>query len=805
MSSFKIPDAFPGRSLSATPLARSVSGPLIMSQEGGFDASETNAREDSKLPWSGIIQKSEPLRHPSDVGEMMKRVRTLSFGGSTRSMSVDLNEPEASIGDDHDAELAEMDVITRPPLALIVLEFRDLSYDVHLQQKFSDTVKELVASRGRNSVNPADTPTNSRRKRTRQILNKISGEARDGEILAVMGHSGSGKSTLIDALAQRIAPESLGGTITLNGEQVSSTLLRSISAYVMQDDLLFPMLTVKETLTFAAEVRLPSSTHDAERRRDRVGQLLIQLGLQGAADTIIGDEEIRGVSGGERRRVSIGIDIIHDPLLLFLDEPTSGLDSTSAYMIVKTLRKIALSGSIVILSIHQPSYRILGLLDRLLILASGQKVYGGAPSELKPFFEAFGRPIPEHENSTEHALDLIQEFQRSPGGINHLIEFAEAWEEGVAHEAEAGVRPGGLGFQDAINARRTRGKLVDAVAVGVGAGFDEMADLVKLESRSSVVDKFANSFFHEVWALLWRSLVNIRRTPQLFYTRLGTVIMTGLIVATFFWQLGHKPKTVQQRLGLFTFFVAACYFLCADALPVFLQERHILLRETAHNAYRKSSYVVAHSLVYIPFQAILAIVFVSTIWWGVGLAGGPEGFGFLFILVWAAFWSATAFITFLSAIIPHYLQGYIILVATLSYFQLVAGFFITRRSIPDYWIWLHYISLIKYPYESIMINEFDRPGTCFIRGSEILAGTPLEAVSNPAIIDQMLGVIRQVLSLPYDALNSNTCILTGHDVLVSQDIVMTKWFDLGITVLTGFIFRILFYIVLRVRGQRKRR
>nr|QVT92280.1 ABC transporter [Salvia miltiorrhiza] len=132
---------------------------------------------------------------------------------------------------------------------------------------------------------------------TKTILNDISGEARDGEIMAVMGASGSGKSTLIDALANRMAKGSVKGAVTLNGEQLESRLLKVISAYVMQDDLLFPMLTVEETLMFAAEFRLPR-TLSKSKKKLRVQALIDQLGLRNAANTVIGDEGHRGVSAG---------------------------------------------------------------------------------------------------------------------------------------------------------------------------------------------------------------------------------------------------------------------------------------------------------------------------------------------------------------------------------------------------------------------------------------------------------------------------------------------------------------------------
>ncbi|KAI3887426.1 hypothetical protein MKW92_050812 [Papaver armeniacum] len=158
-----------------------------------------------------------------------------------------------------------------------------------------------------------------------------------------------------------------------------------LSSYVMQDDLLFPMLTVEETLMFSAEFRLPRSLSKAKKKA-RVQAVIKQLGLENAANTMIGDERRRSVSGGERRRVSIAIDIIHDPVILFLDEPTTGLDSTSAFMVVKILQRIAQSGSIVIMSVHQPIHRILCLLDRLLLLSHGHLVYSGTPANLPVFF-----------------------------------------------------------------------------------------------------------------------------------------------------------------------------------------------------------------------------------------------------------------------------------------------------------------------------------------------------------------------------------------------------------------------------------
>ncbi|GFZ14842.1 hypothetical protein Acr_24g0010320 [Actinidia rufa] len=436
---------------------------------------------------------------------------------------------------------------TRP--LQLVLSFSNLAYSVKTSRKMTipRLFRSRVAADGRENLST----------KTRVLLSGISGEAREGEILAVLGASGSGKSTLIDALANRIAKGSLKGTVTLNGENLKSRLLKVISAYVMQDDLLFPMLTVEETLMFAAEFRLPSH---------------------------------RGVSGGERRRVSIGIDIIHDPIILFLDEPTSGLDSTSAFMVVNVLQRIAQSGSIVIMSIHQPSYRILGLLDRLIFLSRGQTIFSGSPTSLASFFESFGHLIPENENRTEFALDLIRELEESSEGTESLVEFNKSWQ---SKQIQNDSTTYGLSLKEAISASISRGKLVSGAAHG----------------QNSLVQTFANSFWIEMVVLSNRTITNSRRMPELFRVRLGSAIVTGFILATLFWRLDNTSKGVQERLGFFAVAIATTFFNSASTLPMFLQERYIFMRETAYNAYRRSSYVISHSLTALPALIFLSLAF----------------------------------------------------------------------------------------------------------------------------------------------------------------------------------------------------
>lgn len=562
----------------------------------------------------------------------------------------------------------------------------------------------------------------------------------------------------------------------------------------MQDDLLFPMLTVEETFMFSAEFRLPRSMSKS-KKKDRVQALIDQLGLRNAAKTIIGDEGHRGVSGGERRRVSIGMDIIHDPIILFLDEPMSGLDSTSAFMVVKVLRRIARSGSIVMMSVHQPSSRILSLLDRLIFLSLGNTVFNGRPDDLQRYFSEFRRPIPDNENRTEFALDVIRELESStPSAVHLLVDHNKSWQSSNKVSVSSDSRM--LTLNEAIKASISRGKLVSGSSI-------EMTTAVETSTSDLKFHSLSNPFWYELGVLTTRAFKNTQRTPALFATRLAAVIITGIILATVYWKLDTSPKGVQERLGFFAFAMSTTFYTCADTLPVFLQERYIFMRETAYNAYRRSSYVVSNSIVAIPFLIVLSATFAAITFFAIGLYGGAEGFGFYFLIVLASFWAGSSFVTFISGVISNVMMGYTVVVAVLAYYLLLSGFFVTKDRIPNYWIWFHYLSLVKYPYDAVLHNEFDDVGRCFARGIQIFDNSPV-AGAPVAVKIGLLSNISSVLGV--GNVTVNTCITTVADILQQQGIGnISKWNCLWITVAWGFFFRILFYFALLLGSRNKRR
>ncbi|KVH96196.1 ABC transporter G family member 17-like [Cynara cardunculus var. scolymus] len=756
------------------------------------------------------------------------------------------------------------------------LEFNDLSYSVMKKQKKDGVwiTKETF------------------------LLNQISGQAMRGEIMAIMGPSGAGKSTFLDALAGRIAQGSLEGSVRIDGKPVSASYMKMISSYVMQDDQLFAMLTVFETFMFAAEVRLPPSLSRSEKKK-RVVELLDQLGLTSTAHTYIGDEGRRGVSGGERRRVSIGIDIIHKPSLLFLDEPTSGLDSTSAFSVVEKVKDIARSGSIVLMTIHQPSFRIQMLLDRITVLARGKLIYLGSPNALSAHLAGFERPVPDNENNIEYLLDVIKEYDESTIGLDPLVmyqrdglkpdqvaqtpipktprtpygktphsqkhialrslqfsststtpransttfdyhegesedEFDNSRErkmantpmnmqsgaynprlasqfykdlsvwiyhgvKGTPHRAPSwtpargstpGQTPAGMTpMSTSLNRHRIKTPVFSPASDSY-VSYENALEPEVLD-EPDLGPKFANPWLREVMVLSWRTALNVVRTPELFLSREIVLAVMGLILASLFENLSHYDfKTINRLLNFYIFSVCLVFFSSNDAVPTFIQERFIFIRETSHNAYRASSYVISSLLVYLPFFAIQAFTFAAITLFILKLNSNLFNF---WIILYSSLITTNAYVMLVSALVPSYITGYAVVIATTALFFLTCGFFLKASHIPPYWIWLHYISAIKYPFEAMLVNEF--------KGTRCYTGDFSELSPGP------LGEVK-ISNLHKHELTKQgvDCLLIGEDVLTSMDIKWENvWYDIGILLLWGVLYRVLFYVVLRFYSKNERK
>lgn len=266
------------------------------------------------------------------------------------------------------------------------------------------------------------------------ILKGISGMVAPGEMLALLGPSGSGKTTLLTALAGRLGGR-LSGTITYNNKPFTNAMKRN-TGFVTQDDVLHPHLTVFETLLYTALLRLPKTLTHAEKA-EQAEAIISQLGLSRCRDSPVGGHIVRGVSGGERKRVSIGQEMLINPSLLLLDEPTSGLDSTTALRIVSTLSELVNGGRTIAMTIHQPSSRLFYLFHKIILLSEGNLLYYGKGSLVLDYFSNVGFAPPVAMNPADFLLDLANGVVSGDSG-----EDAGATKERLAAAYEANLAEG---------------------------------------------------------------------------------------------------------------------------------------------------------------------------------------------------------------------------------------------------------------------------------------------------------------------------------------------------------------------------
>ncbi|KAJ8542358.1 hypothetical protein K7X08_017224 [Anisodus acutangulus] len=515
-------------------------------------------------------------------------------------------------------------------------------------------------------------------KEIRHVLKDVNCRAKPGEILAIVGPSGAGKSSFLEILAGKIEPES--GSIYVNQKPVDKARFKKISGYVTQKDTLFPLLTVQETLSFSAKLRLKLP---AKELSSRVKCLIQELGLDHVAGSRIGDDRIRGISGGERRRVSIGVELIHDPGVLILDEPTSGLDSTSALQIIDMLKTMAVThGRTIILSIHQPCFRTVKLFNSILLLAYGTILHHGTIEQLSLRLMLMGLQLPLHVNILEFAIESIDTIQKQS---HTLLPQSTLM---IKNSCKFTLQQL---FQES--------KLIDE-------------EPISMSIHNDFPSGFANSRLQEIVILTIRFWKIIYRTKELFGCKTLQMLVSGIVLGSVFYNLEDNLVGAQARVGLFAFILTYLLSSTTEALPIFLQEREILMKETSCGSYRVSSYAIANSLVYLPFLLILALLFSTPLYWMVGLNKQFMAFMHFLLLIWLILYTANSVVVCCSALVPNFIIGNSLVCAMMGSCALFSGYFVSKNEIPNYWIVMHYVSLFKYPFEGFLINEFSGSGKC---------------------------------------------------------------------------------------------
>ncbi|KAL5704226.1 ABC transporter G member 25 [Ranunculus cassubicifolius] len=571
----------------------------------------------------------------------------------------------------------------------INLKFMDICYRIKMQKKSSESggsrIKRMLGGGPKEATNNGHMMSEER-----TILDGITGMVGAGEILAILGPSGSGKSTLLTALAGRLnGGRSFTGSVLANGRKLTKPVLRR-TGFVTQDDVLYPHLTVKETLVFCSLLRLPNTLPKKEKIQI-VESVISELGLGKCENTIIGNSFLRGVSGGERKRVSIGHEMLVNPSLLLLDEPTSGLDSTAAHRLVSILESLAQKGKTIVTSMHQPSSRVYQVFHSVLVLSEGRCLYFGKGADAMNYFNSLGFSPSFPMNPADFLLDLAN-------GVYQL----EGQNEGEKHD----IRKTLIASYNNLLAPKVKEACMGSTTTTNNKIFARKNSSRGEEKQRNIS---STSWFNQFIILLQRSLKE-RRHESFNYLRVFQVIMASFLAGIMWWH--SDPRDIQDRLGLL-FFISIFWgvFPSFNASFAFPQERAIFLKERSSGMYTLSSYFMARIIGDLPMELILPTVFVTVVYWMAGLK--PEIGAFLstlavllgYVLVAQGLGLAVG------ALIMDAKQASTVVTVTMLVFILTGGFYVHK--VPDCLGWIKYTSITFYCYRLLIDIQYDWEEACF--------------------------------------------------------------------------------------------
>ncbi|KPJ15738.1 ATP-binding cassette sub-family G member 1 [Papilio machaon] len=545
----------------------------------------------------------------------------------------------------------------RPP---VDLAFTDLMYRVHEGRKSNEKI----------------------------ILKSVSGRLRSGELTAIMGPSGAGKSTLLNILTG-YKTSGMEGSITVNGMERNLSSFRKLSCYIMQDNQLHGNLTVEEAMSVATALKLPSATTRTDKD-EVIREILETLGLSEHHKTMTSN-----LSGGQKKRLSIALELVNNPPIMFFDEPTSGLDSSSCFQCISLLKTLARGGRTIICTIHQPSARLFEMFDHLYTLADGQCVYQGSTGRLVEWLGSLGLQCPSYHNPASFIIEvscgeygdntgkLVRAIDNGKHDIRNGMPFPDAklpdfnnkkdmesslksagqWNKNDLsqvqekfsddHKEVNGTNNLQNGLLQYAANEIAKGKAGEPIVVQMDA---EKPDNVEEALLGDVASprRYATSEWTQFWVVLKRTLLFSRRDWTLMYLRLFAHILVGFLIGALYYDIGDDGSKVLSNLGfLFFNMLFLMYTSMTITILSFPLEMPVLVKEHFNRWYSLRSYYLAITVSDIPFQN------------GVFLAPVMS--------------------------VP---------------FLLFSGFFVSFNAIPVYLRWITYLSYIRYGFEGTALATY---------------------------------------------------------------------------------------------------
>lgn len=589
---------------------------------------------------------------------------------------------------------------------------------------------------------------------THQVLQSLTGYAEPGYMMAIMGPSGSGKSTLLDALAGRLAKNSaVTGDVLVNGRR--RKLSYGSVAYVTQEDTLIGTLTVRETIHYSAYLRLPDKMPRAEKETIAESTIL-EMGLQDCADTPVGNWHLRGLSGGEKRRVSIALEILMRPRLLFLDEPTSGLDSAAAFFVTQTLRSLSRDGRTVLFSIHQPSSEVFALFDNLFLLSGGKTIYFGEAARAHEFFSQAAFPCPARRNPSDHFLRCVNsDFDR------------------VKQTLKGSFRHRETDIVDPLE-KFTTTQVIELLTSAYNTSEHAMTAAARVyeisQVKGTILDSMGSqaSFLMQSRTLTVRSFVNMSRDIGYYWLRLVIYIFVAICVGTIYFKVGTSYNAILARGSCASYVSGFVTFMSIGGFPSFIEDMKVFQRERLNGHYGVLAFVIANTLSSLPFLFAISLAAGTICYFMAGLHPGFSHYAFFVIGLFGCVGVVESLMMAVASVVPNFLMGIITGAGILGIFMLVAGFFRLPNDLPKA-VW-------RYPMSYISFNYWALQGQ----------------------------YKNDLLGLQFESKDGLSPPLSGEQILRDSfqiDLSWNKWWDTAVVFSNILVYRAIFFINIKLNEK----
>uniref|UniRef100_A0A8C8RL27 ATP-binding cassette sub-family G member 8 n=1 Tax=Pelusios castaneus TaxID=367368 RepID=A0A8C8RL27_9SAUR len=567
-----------------------------------------------------------------------------------------------------------------------VLELRELNYQVNVasQIPWYENLAELKMPWTWNKGPDSHV----------SAIQNLNFKVHSGQMLAIIGSSACGKPSLLDVITCRDhGGKVTSGQILINGKPTTHQLVKKCIAHVRQDDRLLPNLTVKETLLFVAKLRLPKTFSDSQREK-RVEDVIAELRLRQCANTRVGNQYIRGVSGGERRRVSIGVQLLWNPGILIFDEPTSGLDSFTAHNLVITLSRLARGNRLVLLSVHQPRSDIFQLFDLVLLMTSGTTIYSGIARDMVQYFTEMGYPCPKYSNPADFYVDLTS--------IDRRNKEKELESEKRARSLATLFWEKVKDFDDFL----WKSNAEDCVMSVCSEQSSLLTSEEVINMHSYSTDQLPGGL-KQFTLLLRRQVSNDFRDLSMLLIHGSEALLMSLLIGFLYYGHEKSKLSIQDTIALLFMIDALIPFtVLLDVIAKCHSERAMLYHDLEDGMYSVSSYFFAKILGELPEHCAFVIIYGIPIYWLANLNPEPEHFLLNFLAVWLVVFCARAMALWMATLLPTLQLSAFFANVLYTVFFLSGGFMISLENLWTVPFWISKVSFVRWSFEGLMQIQF---------------------------------------------------------------------------------------------------